>query len=153
MTKQTTPFGYARIVVNLEGDKCLIEDVWNEGWRTGFEIDYDTLEGELLSQLPDGMTDAQVLCVFNYVAETSYSWEYGAYEGEDEYFPLISHTVLNTDYKSKWLDEIRAAESFYKDENRFKTEVSEWEELYDEEFVWGVKSEPKMITEEMLWED
>lgn len=160
--------GYVLIEINTEGEARIKEDGLNWLDFRLKDVDFDACEGleQLHGQLPEGMKDALVLVVFDYVCNTSYDSWTGEYDCE-ELFNVVTHQIMKNDYK-EFSREVVTLELKYgidgyqnidtlpedvddviKEKNYYKSIVANWEAFYDEDFV-PFEKKPKKIES---WKD
>lgn len=138
--------GYALIRINDKDEaKAEIEEYQFFDIRLSVcDFDSENICDDLVGQLPKGMKDVLVMCLFNYHSESSYDYWSGATEYED-CFDLKVHQVVKENYKEFYREQVteelnvgingmKNLSCMPDGENFYKEMIATWEEFYDEDF-------------------
>jgi hypothetical protein len=134
--------GQVLIEVNTEGEMRVMASEHLGGVHffdirlTCLDVDNDFIRDEMEGQLPEGLKDVLIMCLFNYKCIGD-----GGYYGDDyeDSFELEHFAIVRTDYKEFYRMQV-TEELSYKDfgpgpdNGYYEDLVADWEEFYDEDF-------------------
>jgi hypothetical protein len=117
---------------------------------SGVDVDHEFILEEMEGQLPEGLKDVLIMCLFKY--ESIESGGYWDVEYEDS-FKLEHFAIIQSDYKEfyrRQVSEELLCKGFGPD-SYYDSLVADWEEFYDEDFE-PYKS-PQQVHLEKKWKD
>jgi hypothetical protein len=148
--------GQVFIEVNTEGDMRVMPSESLGGIHffdirlSGLDIDNEFMLEEMEGQLPEGLKDVLIMCLFNYKSiESGGYWDV---EYEDS-FELEHFHIVQTNYKKFY--HIQVSEELlcagFGPDHYYEGLVADWEEFYDEEFE--PYKGPEQVRLEKKWKD